>query len=565
MIPVAQGQIREYKDNGWWGDETLLDILRKNAAETPGMESVVDPYNRADLIGGDARRPTYAQLMEMVERLAFQLNRLGIGKDDIVLVQLPNVVDAIVTYFAVTAIGAISSPLTMAARERELNHAIKLTDAVGIITVKEFAGFNHLDLVNELQAKKPCLKHVILAGDKLDDSALSLEALMVEEPAETGWEKQIAGKETGPDDIFTICWTSGTEADPKGVPRTHNQWIAIAKLVVAGTVLDRGKNIHGTFPVINMAGFGGLMVPWVMTGGKFVLHHPFDVQVFMGQLMQEDLYYTLMPPALLDTLAKSGQAMAFAKTSLGIIASGSVPLSPWMVNYYQDKLSISIVNFFASNEGIGLFSGPKLFPAADDRAIFFPRFGGEGVKLNISDDVIAGIQSCLINTETGEEIKENSVIGELCFKGPTVFSGYWQRDDLTAKSFTDTGYYQSGDLFSIEGERQDKYLFHGRCKDLIIRGGYNISPEEVENVVAGHPKVREVCAVGYPDERLGEKTCICVVPNPEETVTLEEISQYLEEVGIAKYKFPERLEIMDALPRNALDKVLRRELKKLFL
>ena len=108
-------------------------------------------------------------------------------------------------------------------------------------------------------------------------------------------------------------------------------------------------------------------------------------------------------------------------------------------------------------------------------------------------------------------------------RGPPSSVGYWQRDDLTARSFNKDGYYLSGDLFSIEGEERDKYLFHGRCKDLIIRGGYNISPEEVENVVSGHPKIREVAAVGYPDERLGERTCVFVVPRPDATVTLDEI------------------------------------------
>ena len=112
----------------------------------------------------------------------------------------------------------------------------------------------------------------------------------------------------------------------------------------------------------------------------------------MEQIMKEDLYYTLMPPALLDTLAKTDQALAFAKTSIKAIASGSVPLSPWMVKYYQEKLGISIVNFFASNEGVALFSGPRLFPKPEDRATYFPRFGGEGVTLNISDQVIGGLE-----------------------------------------------------------------------------------------------------------------------------------------------------------------------------
>ena len=149
-------------------------------------------------------------------------------------------------------------------------------------------------------------RHIILAGDKLDENALSLEQ-MLSDDVESGRDPDdLRSRQSGPNELFTICWTSGTESDPKGVPRTHNHWISIARVVVEGVLIEKGHNIHGTFPVINMAGIGGLMVPWVLTGGKFVLHHPFDVDVFMEQIMKEDLYYTLMPPALLDTLAKIG-------------------------------------------------------------------------------------------------------------------------------------------------------------------------------------------------------------------------------------------------------------------
>lgn len=564
MIPVSQKQIQEYTSKGWWGTKTILDVVFENVMATPDAEAIVDPYNRPALVGGEPKRLTYKQLAMYVDRLAIHFEKMGVKRDDVVLVQLPNIVDAVVAYFAAARIGAIPSPLATAARDRELNHAIKLTNAVAIVTAKTFGGFDHLAMVKKAQSGNPQLKTIILAGEKIDEALPSLEKMLADPIEEKFPKNHLDGKQSGPNDIFSICWTSGTEADPKGVPRTHNHWLSIAKLVVEGCLLKKGHNIHGTFPVINMAGLGGLMIPWVLTGGKFALHHPFDVGVFMEQLMKEDLYYTLMPPALLDTLAKSEQAKVFAKTSVKIIASGSVPLSPWMVKYYQDEIGISIVNFFASNEGIGLFSGPRLFPKAEDRASYFPRFGGEGVKLNISENAIAGIQSCILNTETGKEIKETGVIGELCFRGPTVFNGYWGRDDLTAKSFNEDGYYHSGDLFSIESEAMDKYLFHGRYKDLIIRGGYNISPEEVEVVVSGHPKIQEVCAFGYPDERLGEKTCVCVVPKPEQTITLEEITQFLDKEGIAKYKYPERLEIVEALPRNALNKVLRRDLREKF-
>jgi len=561
MIPVSQERIDEFTQKGWWGNKTILDLFFENAGKSPHAEALVDPLNRPALMGGDAKRLTYQEVADQVDSLAIGFESIGIKKDDIILVQLPNVVESVIVFFAASRIGAISSPLSMMARSREIGHALEATGAVAMVTVHKFNGFDHLSLVTGLKKRSVCLKNIILAGDGPVEGALSLNSMLtleIEPPLPADYFKE---KASGPNEIFTICWTSGTEAEPKGVPRTHNHWISIGKVTVEGCLVKEQDNIHGTFPVINMAGIGGLMVPWVLTGGKFVLHHPFDIEVFFKQMATEKLYYTLMPPALLDTLAKSPKACAIGKTNVKVIASGSVPLSPWMVRFYQEKFNISIVNFFASNEGIALFSGPRLFPDPDDRARFFPRFGCKDVTLDIPDDVIGGMKSSIVDTITGKEIVETGVVGELCFKGATMFEGYWKQKELTEKAFDTRGYYHSGDLFSIEGDAKDKYLFHGRFKDLIIRGGQNISPEEVETLVAGHPKIAEVSAVGYPDERLGEKTCVFVVTFPGQTITLDEISLFLKEEGVAKYKYPERLEILDQLPRSALNKVLRRKLR----
>ncbi len=561
MIPVPREKIDEYTQKGWWGTSTVPDLFFETVRKRPDAEALVDPLNRGDLIGGRAKRLTYREAATLVDRLALGFERLGIQKDDVILVQLPNVVESVLVFFAAARIGAISSPLSMMARSREVGHALEATRAKAVVTVGKFNGFDHLKLMAGLKERSGFLKQIILAGDGSEQGVASLETMLshrIDPPLPAAY---FDGKASGPNEIFTICWTSGTEAEPKGVPRTHNHWIAIARVTAEGCRVKEGDNIHGSFPVINMAGIGGLMVPWVLTGGKFVLHHPFDIGVFFEQVATEDLYYTLMPPALLDTLAKSSKAGFLAGSNVKVIASGSVPLSPWMVRYYQETFNISIVNFFASNEGIALFSGPGLFPDPDDRARFFPRFGCREVSLDISGRVIGGMDSAIVDVMTGEEITETGVVGELCFKGSTMFEGYWNRSDLTEKAFDPRGYYHSGDLFSIEGEAGDKLLFHGRFKDLIIRGGQNISPEEVEILVAGHPGIVEVAAVGVPDQRLGERTCVFVVVVPGRTITLEEIVLYLAEQGVAKYKFPERLEILEQLPRSALNKVLRRKLR----
>ncbi len=566
MIPVSQKKIKEYTKKGFWGKKTILDVFFEHVAKHPDTEAIIDPYNRQDLVGGDAKRLTYAELATLIDRLAFEFEKMGIKKDDVILLQLPNIVENVLTLLAAARMGAIASPLSIMARAREVGYAIKTTGAVAVVTVKEFHKFDHLKLMQSFKEEYECFNHLILAGPNLAPGTVSLEDMLLEENKAPVPENYFDEKSSGSNDIFTICWTSGTEADPKGVPRTHNHWLSIAKVVVEGCMVKQGDNIHGSFPMINMSAFGGLMVPWIMTGGKFVLHHPFDMGVFIQQMIKENIYYTLMPPALLDSLAKSPEMVeTLGKTNVKLIASGSVALSPWMVEFYQEKLDIGIVNFFASNEGVAMFSSPKLFSHPHDRAKYFPRLGRKEIKLDISDEVTGGIESCLIDLITEEEITETGITGELCFKGNTIFSGYWKRDDLTKNAFDENGYYHSGDLFSIEGEEKDKYLFHGRCKDLIIRGGMNISPEEVEVLIAGYNKISEACAVGYPDERLGERTCVFVVPMPGETITLKELSQYLDELGVAQYKYPERLELLDALPRSAVNKVLRRKLKTILL
>jgi len=291
-----------------------------------------------------------------------------------------------------------------------------------------------------------------------------------------------------------------------------------------------------------------------------VFHHPFDLGVFLKQLIAEKIYYTLAPPALLDSLAKSPQWAAMDKGALKVIGSGSAPVSAWVVKTFQEEFGIGIVNFFASNEGVALYSSPSDFPSPEDRANYFPRFGGKG--LNWKAKAVKGFRTRLVDPATEKEINETGIVGELRFAGPTVFSGYYKAPELTVAAFDSEGYFRSGDLFSIEGEKKDRYLFQGRYKDLIIRGGVNISPEEIENLVVAHPKVAEVAAIGYPDQRLGERICIAVVPKAGETVTLEEINTFLTGKDIAKYKYPEILEIMTALPRNALGKILKREIKK---
>lgn len=560
MILTPETVIKEYTEKGYWGQKSVIDLLYEKAEKHQKNEALVDPLNKKDLVGASPMRLTYQEAVRYIDRLSRQFVEWDVKKGDVIIVQLPNIIELTLTIFAAARIGAIVSPIPVQWRTHEIVHAVKLTKAVVCVAPANFMGFDHIVLFRSCLSTDTSIRHYVNVGadgaGEAHNMAGILENPLLDDPARGDLES----RGISPNDVFTICWTSGTEAAAKAVPRSHNHWLAISRAVVESFLKPNQECTYlSLFPTINMAGLGAVLIPWVITGGKMVLHHPFDLNIFLQQLSMENVYYTLAPPALLDNLAKSPQWAGMDKGNLKVIGSGSAPLSTWMVKAFNE-LGIDIVNFFASNEGVCLYSCPADFPDPEDRARFFPRFGRP--EFTWQSEAARGMQTRLVEPSTETEILEPGVPGELRFKGSTVFPGYYRQPELTSNAFDEQGYFRSGDLFSIEGEKMEKYCFYGRFKDLIIRGGMNISPEEIETLVAGHPQIAEVAAVGYPDPRLNERICIAVVPMPGETVTLEEINTFLEGKGIAKYKYPEHMVIFDELPRNPVNKVLKREIRK---
>jgi non-ribosomal peptide synthetase component E (peptide arylation enzyme) len=224
---------------------------------------------------------------------------------------------------------------------------------------------------------------------------------------------------------------------------------------------------------------------------------------------------------------------------------------------FKKRWDIDIGNIWGQNEGTGFISGLDDMPDMEKRASCFPHYGKEGVtwKTRASGHIIAKLLDPL-----GKEVTQVGEVGELVYKGPGVIAGYYKSPEHTKKAFTEDGFFRSGDVFRIEED--DAISFYERAKDIIIRGGYNISSQEMENYLMAHPKAQDVAAVGMPDENLGEKLCVYVVPAPEQTLTLEELTSFLEEKGVAKYKHPERLEMVETIPRNPVGKVLKKNLRQ---
>jgi acyl-CoA synthetase (AMP-forming)/AMP-acid ligase II len=561
MILDTEERIREYTDKGLWGTDTLADLFDRLVRDRPDALALVDPPNRGALGLGLSRRLTYREASDMADRLAGALLDAGVGRDDIVLVQMPNTVELVLCYLAAARIGAVVSPVPVQFRTHELRQVLPLLEPRAWLTVAAFGGFRFVDMAVSMRGELPSIAALAALGDDLPGGVASLDEWL-SSPRDRGrldaWR---AAHPVSANDVATICWTSGTEAEPKGVPRSHNQWISIAWATVDGCELQEGDALLNPFPMVNMSGIGGMLVPWLLTGGKLVMHHPLDLNVFLAQIPVEGIRYTVAPPTLLNMLLVQPALLERANIrSLRNIGSGSAPLSGWMVSQYQDRYGVHVVNLFGSNEGMALTCGPREIPDPAGRARYFPRLGAGDREWG--SRVARGMKTRLVDPQTDEEITRPGVPGELRVQGPTVFPGYYKRPDLTSRAFDAEGHFCTGDLFEIAGARDDRYLFVGRLKDVIIRGGVNISAEEVEALILTHPGVAEVAVVGYPDPRLGEIACAVVVPHSGQEVTLESVLAHLRERDIAAYKLPEQLVVVDALPRNAVGKVLKRILRQ---
>jgi len=558
-------KVADYQSKGWWTDETVDQLFDRHLVERPDELAVVDPANRAALLGSEPRRLTWRALETETTALAARLDDLGLKRGDVLGVQLPNTIELVEVYVAAWQLGIVISPLPMQYREREIVGMANQAEFAAFITCASFGDRSPVRDVLEARAQIPSLTAIAAFGDPAEHADLPEDVLNWSPASATDEERARVARRRADDpndanDCLTICWTSGTESEPKGVPRTHLEWIAISWATVEAPVVTSDDVLLNPFPMVNMAGINGMFLPWLRTGCVLVQHHPFDLPTFLQQIAVERVTYTVAPPALLWMLLHNEELLAKADlSSLTRLGSGSVPLQPAMVRGWQEKFGIGVINFFGSNEGIGLLSSVEDFPDPDDRAQYFPRYGAPGVTWSSRVSEWVGVK--LIDPVTGDEVTEPGIPGELHLNGPTVFSGYLNPEGR-ANPFDDDGYLKTGDIFEIAGDRNQFLRYMDRAKDLVIRGGMNIAPAELEGLIGDHPDVIDVAVIGDPDEVLGERVAAVVTLRPGASMELSDLVAFLKDKKIASYKLPERLTVMDELPRNPVGKILKRELRQ---
>ena len=551
MKTSSPQRIKDYTEREWWGQETLHSLLQTQAKVNPDLIAVADQPNREELTGDLPYRLSFQDLDFSSTTLACQLLDNQIKSGDTIIVQLPNIVELVVCYMACSKIGAIISPVPVQYGRHELLHIHKMISSKAIITIERF--------------KEQTLARG--AAECLEDSTKILvfgTNIEIDANYDDGYRKQLQKfQDTHSSDantILTICWTSGTTGTPKGVPRSHNMWIATARCCIEASEPRQGDRFLNIFPLVNMASIGAFLYPSLLVGCSIFLHHPLDPGLYLTQLQNEKITFTVAPPVLLNQLAKSEDMWKrFDFSNLRSVGSGSAPLAPWMIETFSRVYGLEVINFYGSNEGISLFCTPVHTQDPVVRATMFPRVGC-GLH-NGTSYASTSVLSKIVDPDTGEEIRESGSVGELLFDGATVFDGYLGMDNCDV--FDSDGYFHTGDLVEICGDPPLFYKIAGRCKDIINRGGMKISPAEVDILLEGLPSTLEAAICAYPDDDLGEKLCACIVmesgvPN----ISLEDVNGYLNSKGIAKFKLPERIAFFDALPRNPLAKVQRFELEE---
>ncbi len=519
-----------YARDGFWPGRSLAASFETATARTPEKLAVVD-----DRFGG----VTYAKLAEEVARLASALAELGVSPGDAVIVQLPNWRHFTTVHLALTYLCAITVNIPPTYRAHEVRFIATTTRARAIVVADEFRGFNFVGMVDALTSELPGMPLVVVVGDRMRGS-MRRYADLLREPTSTR-----AGGRLDADEVTGISFTSGTTGEPKGVMHTSNTFAAINASVARAHDLGSDDVLFMPAPVGHSIGLMHGVRLAIYLGGTLVLQERWDASRAFELMTREHVTFAAAaPPFLYDVLFHPALDSVGCLGSLRVFMCGGAFVSERLLRAARERLPHTLTTaLWGMTEGIGTSC----------------RIGAPLDKLFTTDGVpFPGIEIRIAGTDgrplpLGEE-------GELLMRGPQVFVGYYRRTDLNATAFFADGFFRTGDLATMD---EDGYVrITGRIKDIIVRGGVNISPAEIERVLSEDPRLERIAVVGLSDERLGERICAFVVPRPGATVKLEDLIALAEQRGLAKEKWPERLVTVLELPMTPSGKILRHVLRE---
>ena len=511
----------------FWPNRTLLDHLARAVAAAPDKVAVVATRSET----GAVRRISYRDLDHMSGAVAGALAARGVGHGDVVSFQLPNWWEFTVLHLACLKLGAVSNPLMVIFRERELTFMLGLARSKVLVVPASFRGFDYPAMVAGIRSDLPDLAHVFVAGGTGEDTFDQLLDGAPQPPAALS-----------PDDVIQLLYTSGTTGEPKGVMHTSNTMLSNLGPFAERLGLSADAVIHMPSPMAHQLGFMyGLVLP-VMLGATAVLQDIFVAEEMARQIISERATFTMGATPFLNDLTEHVAASGIGTPSLRIFVSAGAPIPRALVTKARATLGAAIVSAWGMSENGAVTTTRPEDP--EEKTTMTDGVALPGMEVRVLDASGAVAPA-------GEE-------GQLQVRGCSNFIGYLRRPELDPKDAD--GWFDTGDLARMD---EAGYIrITGRSKDIIIRGGENIPVVEVEGLLFKHPAVAAVAIVGYPDERLGERACAFVVPRDGQSFSFEAMAAYLAEQRMAKQYIPERLEIVSELPRTPSGKIQKFRLRE---
>lgn len=519
-----------YRQQGLWGDASLADYWQQTARAMPDKIAVVDNHGASY---------TYSALDHAASCLANWMLAKGIESGNRIAFQLPGWCEFTVIYLACLKIGAVSVPLLPSWREAELVWVLNKCQAKMFFAPTLFKQTRPVDLILPLQNQLPQLQQIV-GVDKLAPatSSLSLSQIIADNiPLTTAIT-------THGDELAAVLFTSGTEGLPKGVMLTHNNILASERAYCARLNLTWLDVFMMPAPLGHATGFlHGVTAPFLI-GARSVLLDIFTPDACLALLEQQRCTCMLGATPFVYDLLNLLEKQPADLSALRFFLCGGTTIPKKVARECQQR-SIKLLSVYGSTE-----SSPHAVVNLDNslsRFMHTDGYAAAGVEIKVVDDA--------------RKTLPPGCEGEEASRGPNVFMGYFDEPELTARALDEEGWYYSGDLCRMDEAGYIKIT--GRKKDIIVRGGENISSREVEDILLQHPKIHDACVVAMPDERLGERSCAYVVLKaPHHSLSLEEMAAFFSRKRVAKYKYPEHIVVIEKLPRTASDKIQKFLLRK---
>ena len=522
---------RIYREKGYWEDRSLRDELR------PCLEKFAERVAVIDETG----QYSYGELDRLSTGLALNLVALGLEPLDRVVIQLPNVREFAVVYVALQKAGCIPIAALITHRFAEISQFVALSGATACVIPDSVRGFDYREMAERVRAENRCLRHLIVMGEATGDS-LSLRKLM-DRPSTLGPDA-LASIEIDPTDPAVFQLSGGTTGIPKLIPRTHNDYAYNSKQAARETEVTPDSRLLIVLPIAHNLPLAcpGLQ-GYLLNGAAVVLSGSARAPNAFGMIEKHGVTHVIGVPALHIGWINDPAVGDFDLSSVRMIGSGGQRLQPEVKRRMREVYPNAFVQ-----ENFGMAEGTLMFVKRTD---------SEDAQLEtVGQPMCPDDEVMLLDEE--DNVVPFGEVGEFCVRGPYTLRGYFAADEHNARAFTNDGFYRSGDL--LRQHPSGNYMVEGRIKDLINRGGEKISAEEIENLILMHPSVRNVACVPMPDPRLGERMCAFLILHPGRAIALEELVQFLEAREIARFKLPERIEIVDSFPVSAFGKVSKKTL-----